>query len=78
MTLNDWKRWISDDAPIFAKSEYKRLAAKGFRDADIKAVMDAQAQGDRAHQAALKAAKKNNLQAEREAAGARAKLKGGD
>ena len=56
MTLNDWKRWINDDAPIFAKSEYKRLAAKGFRDADIKAVMDAQAQGDKYYQAAMKAA----------------------
>ena len=57
MTLSEWKRWIGDDAPIFAKSEYRRLAAKGFRDADIKAVMDAQSKGDKYYQAALKAAK---------------------
>ena len=56
MTLSEWRRRIDDDAPVFAKSEYRRLAAKGFRDADIKAVMDAQSKGDKYYQAALKAA----------------------
>ena len=76
MTLSEWKRWLGDDAPIFAKREYGRLAARGFRDADIKAVMDAQAKGDKYYRAALKKAEENKADAKRRAAEAKAKLKG--
>ena len=77
MDNKQWLAWVRHEAPIYSQKRYRTLAAKGYKLADIRAIMEAEAVGWQATlDATKKAEEKSKAEARRKSHQIKAKLKG--